>query len=335
VPRVLVITPNFEDYLTDAVLHGLRTLLGDDVVDFPKAEALYMSDAERSERVRGGGFTLYGTLEDIPIDRHRVLWRAAQEREFDLVVFGDIWRTFGLWTELAPQLKGVPVAVLDGADRVEPFPYGGLWWRVSSWWTLPRVQRRGVYFKREITKWTYWFRSYLLLPPRFARAIGLLREMRPIAFAIPEEKIVAAPPPKEKDLPEHVVDEEVAAAMGGQTSYAFADEDAYYDDLRRSRFGITVKRAGWDALRHYEIAANGAVPCFRDLDRKPASCAPHGLIDGVNCIVYHSADELRGRIAALDEAGYARLQAGALEWVRANTTVVRAREVLGVFGLAA
>jgi hypothetical protein len=337
VPRVLVITPNFEDYLTDGLLHGLRTLLGQDAIDFPKAEPMYRSMAahDRGARVRGGGFTLYGTLDDLPIDRHRVIWRAVHEREFDLIVFGDIWRTFGLWTEMAPQLKDTPCAVLDGADRVEPFPYSGLWWRVPSWWTLPRTQRRATYFKREITPWTYWFRSYLTLPPPLGRAAGLLRKMRPIAFSIPEEKIVREPPVKEKEFGAHVVDEEVARAIGGTASYAFEEESAYYEDLRRSRFGITTKRAGWDALRHYEIAANGAVPCFRELWRKPAGCAPHGLVDGENCIAYRDVEDLRRRIAALDGKGYDRLQEGALSWVRANTTVVRARELLSVYGLRA
>lgn len=335
-PRVLLVHPNFEDYVTDGVLHGLRELLGADAVEFPKAEPMYqtMPAGARGERVRGGGFTLYGLLDDVPIDRHRVLWRAAEEGEFDLVVFGDIWRTFGHWTEWAPRLRSVPLAVLDGADRAEPYPYSGFWWRVRIWWTLPRAHRRATYFKREITPWTYWFRSFLTLPPPFGRAFGLLSKMRPTAFSIPAEKIVEVGPAKDKDFPLHIVDSELADRLGGQTSYAFADEDAYYADLRRSRFGITTRREGWDCLRHYEIAACGAVPCFRDLDRKPTSCAPHGLIDGVNCISYRDADDLLVRTAALSTSEYAELQAGALDWARANTTVERARELLAACGIA-
>ena len=91
-------------------------------------------------RVRGGGFTLYGLLPELAVDRDHVLPRAL-DGEFELVVFSDIWRTFGLWAEWAPQLSaaGVPMAVLDGSDRVEPYPYAGLWWRVPSWWFLPAL----------------------------------------------------------------------------------------------------------------------------------------------------------------------------------------------------
>jgi hypothetical protein len=329
VPRVLFINPNHEDYLSDGVFHGLRTLLGADAVDFPKAEYLYeTASPEVLGRVRGGAFTLYGLLPDLAVDRDHLLPRALGG-EFELVIFGDIWRSFGLWTEWGPQLKaaGVPLVVLDGSDRVEPYPYAGLWWRVRSWWFLPRAHTRAPYYKREITPQTRWFASYLVLPPRIGRKLGL----RPISFSIPASKILDQLPPKDRDFPRHVVDGELAARVGGQTSYAFTSESEYRADLGRSRFGVTTKRAGWDALRHYEIAASGAVPCFRDLDRKPPTCAPFGL-DASNSIAYRDAEELLARVARIDDEEYARLQAGALAWARANTTVAQARQLLRSLG---
>jgi hypothetical protein len=328
-PRVLFVTPGFEDYLSDGILHGLRRLLGGDVVDYPKQDVLYEGGAGF---VRGGGFTLYGLLDDEPLDRHRALFR-AEEGEFDLVVFGDIWRTFGLFTEWGPRLAGrVPMAVLDGSDRVEPYPWSGFWWRRRAWWGLPRAHTRATVFKREITPWTGWFRSYLLLPPPLAART--VRWLRPTSFSVPAEKIVGAPPPKDRDFATHVVDAQLAPLVGGATSHVFAGEDAYRADLQRARFGVTTKREGWDCLRHYEIAANGAVPCFRDLHRKPATCAPHGLADGVNCLAYSAPRALLDRVAALSDDEYARLQDGALRWARANTTVHRALELLAAVGHA-
>jgi hypothetical protein len=307
-PRVLFISPGVEDYLADSVFHGLRTLLGADCVDFPKASYMYDS-FPRTGELYGNGFTLYGLLPEIDVDRS-----PPEPEEFDLVVFGDIWRTYDTYLRLAPRLRRERVAVLDGHDRLEVFPYMR---QVPRWWHMPRVYRRHPYFKRELTRW--------------ARIFG--GDIRPISFAIPEQKIVAAPPAKTKDFNAHIVDPEVAAAVGGQTSYAFSDEAEYYADLQASRWGITAKRAGWDALRHYEIAANGAVPCFRDLDRKRSTCAPHGLAAGVNCVVHSGWDDLRRKLDTIGDGEYARLQQGALEWARSSTTRRRAEQLLGEMGL--
>jgi hypothetical protein len=332
--RVLYVGPGHDDFLADGLFHGLRTLLGPDAVDWPRIDHLYEDyPAERRPELHGLGFTLAGLLpDDAGVDRTRALYRAA-DGAFDLVVFADILRTFGLFTQWFPQLRDrVPMAVIDTGDRIEPYPWSGIWWRKRWWWTLPRAHRRTHYFKREVTPWTYWFRTYLTIPGPIAARLPLLRGMRPISFSIPAAYVAHGPPPKRKDWPAHVVDAEVAPRVGAQTSYAFADAAAYHADLRASRFGVTTKKAGWDALRHYEIAAAGAVPCFRDLDRKPPTCAPFGLSRS-NAIVYTDADDLLRQVAALDGAGYARLQAGALAWAAASTTEVRAREFLAACGL--
>ncbi len=331
-PRVLFVNPNVGDFQSDSLFHGLRTVLGADVVDFPKMEHLYASqDPERRGAVHGRGFTLGGLLEDVEVDRQRCLDR-AREGEFDLVVFADIWRTFGVWAQWAPQLRGQRMAIVDGGDRVEPFPYSGLWWRVPAWWLLPRAEPRARHFKREVTPWTWWFGSYLLLPPGVARRVGRLRGLAAIAFAIPAERIADSPPAKSKDWPEHVVDPEVAARVGGHVGHVFSDAGAYHADLRASRFGVTARRGSWDTLRHYEIAAAGAVPCFRRLERKPPTCAPYGLTPGVNCLSYRDADDLLAQTRALGDARYAALQAGALDWARANSTEARARAFLRACG---
>ena len=268
-------------------------------------------------------------MDDIDIDRDHIFWRALAG-EFDLVIFADIWNTFGIWSQWGPMLKDaqVPMAVIDGSDRVEPYPYAGQWWRRPSWWFLPRAHNRAPYFKRELMPLTRWFASYLMLPPAFGRTLGL----QTTSFAIPAEKIVEEPPPKVKDFPAHVVDRELAERIDASVGYAFSTEAEYYSDLRDSRYGITTKREGWDALRHYEIAANGAVPCFRDLALKPELCAPHGL-DATNCLAYRDADHLLEQIASIDARRYAELQAGALRWARASTTAVRAQQLLAACGI--
>jgi hypothetical protein len=330
---ILFLHGNREDYLADSLLHGLRSVLGDDVVDVPRRDSLYAVDDQR--RVYGRGFTLYGTLPEADVWRGWPIDRAMRG-EFDVVVFADIWRYWGPWVQMRSRLfelrrKGVTLVAVDGDDSELMYPHGPIYWKGIRPWPLPRAHGRIPYFKRELTPLTARVRYYGLLPGTLAARL-LARRVRPLAFSIPEDKLAAGDEPKTKLLATHVVDEDVAALVPGTaTSYPFADEADYVADLRASRFGITTKRTGWDCMRHYEQAAAGCVPCFRDLDRKPASCAPHGL-DETNCVPYRDAGELLRRLEAMGDDEYASLRAGALAWARRNTTRVRATEFLRAIG---
>jgi hypothetical protein len=330
-PRVLFVSSDSADYLSDSVFHGLRLMLGDRVVETPRRDPLYTDfpDAWRA-RQYGRGFTLYsGSLDPISVDRSDTRER-LEAGEFDLLIVGDLWRCYGAFVELLPLAGDTPVVVLDGSDSEALVPYEPRWWRRPSCWLLPRPHRHATYFKRELTPRTTWFRSYLTNPA----ARRPPRPLRPISFGIPEHLVVDGIPTKTKAFPEHVVDPEVADRVGASSSYAFADEAAYYADLRAARFGVTTKRGGWDCMRHYEIASSGCVVCFRQLSSKPASCAPHGL-DGSNTLEYDHAEELTAKLDALAPADERELQQAALAWARENTTRAVAGRLLRALGYGA
>lgn len=52
-------------------------------------------------------------------------------------------------------------------------------------------------------------------------------------------------------------------------TYIYNTERDYYNDYVESRFGVTLKKAGWDCLRHYEIMSNGCIPYFIDIESCP------------------------------------------------------------------
>lgn len=327
--RILYFTSPYSDYLADSVLHGLRTLLGSHVVDFPKCEPLYREQgADVISRTHGRGFTLYGLLDDIPIDRYDI---SAKLRTgyFDLVIVSSIHRQFGYFVQYLPWLKPDRTIILDGEDHPSIYPYNGNYWRNSSWRWLPRAHTRFLYFKREWTPETMRYRWYRLPPRWLTSHLPKLANLSQISFSIPKEKIADNRPPKDRVFGSHIVDAEVATRLTGTaaTGHIFLSEEAYYADLQSAMYGITTKRAGWDCMRHYEIAANYAVPCFRRLGDKPPTCAPHGL-DASNCIAYINYDDLMRKIDLLTEGQYADMQNCAHEWAKRNTTDQRARELL-------
>jgi hypothetical protein len=326
--KILFLAHHECDYLSDSIFHGLRSLYGADVVDYPKAERMYKTaPASLIDGLRGHGFTLYGLLDDIPVERPAKLDGADLRKQYDLVIVGDIRREWHRYHEIHSALDKDNAILLDGADAESLYKYAGFFWRRPGLWSLPGTKSI-PYFKRELTPQTMVYRCYGLVPERLAAGLMRFAPWKKTSFGVPEEKIVPSPPAKRKVMAAHIVDPEVAAHFNrGETAYAFSVESDYYEDLRSSRFAVTTKRAGWDCLRHYEIAANGCVPCFRDLDDKPESCAPHGL-SRKNCIVYRNLKDLLEQIEGLGEERYAELQAEILTWARSNTTVIRARELL-------
>ena len=107
--------------------------------------------------------------------------------------------------------------------------------------SIHKVVNLGVlYFKRELAfEW-----------PR----------IHPISFAIPTSK-VNFNKNKIKDL-------SYVTPLDKQT-YIYKNEKDYYKDYNDARFGVTLKKAGWDCMRHYEILGNGCIPYFLNLDQCP------------------------------------------------------------------
>ena len=338
--HILFLTDDREDYLADSLLHGLISLGTHEVIDFPKKEVLYQGSFTEDQRHRlyGNGFTLYGLLQQRRVDR-TLIWKRLETGWCDLVILGNIWRQFGLLNQLTKSLEHqqTRLIILDGDD--DPRHYSVSATRLKEHGLrLPSRHARPIAklktFKRELdaNQPQHWHE--LILPPqlrpRIRDLLGKACDVPiPCSFSIPAQWIRTPDLKRKKNLlPTHIVDQEVREYFGkGQTAYPFINQQAYFDDLAAARYGITTKRAGWDCLRHYEIAAAGSVVCFRDLDQKPPLCAPHGLTS-TNCIIYDSATTLKRKLEALSEQHYADLLEASHDWIHQNTTTQAATRLL-------
>lgn len=94
--------------------------------------------------------------------------------------------------------------------------------------------------------------------------------LHPISFCIPAMKMTTEPfLPKTKEMGKVI--------PGKLETYIFKEneEDLYYKDYQESFYGLTMKKAGWDCMRHYEILANHCIPYFADLDSCPPRIMSH------------------------------------------------------------
>jgi hypothetical protein len=83
----------------------------------------------------------------------------------------------------------------------------------------------------------------------------------PITFGIPTSKLT---------IPNKNKIQEYATCIPGQPeTYIFKTEQPYYEDYQKSFYGVTMKKAGWDCMRHYEILGNYCIPYFVGLENCP------------------------------------------------------------------
>jgi len=328
--KVLFLHHNQPDYLAESLFHGLRSLLGINCVDVPRYDSMYapLTDKIRS-KLRGYGFTLYGLLEDISeLVENRFFWQKDLDF-YDLIVIANIQHQWQLFWQLSYTVNLRKISILDGGDAPRLFPYTSFKELIKCPLSLLVPVSRVKYFKRELIGEGYSYGLDQFLPRQLHQWLPQPQNTIPISFSIPQEKIwQEAKRVRSKDFPIHIVDSEVLRHISNTSlSYAFLSESEYYNDLRQSRFGVTTKRGGWDCLRHYELAANGCVLCFRDLDLKPESCAPHGLNE-YNCIIYHNFEELKYKISTLTYDDYYKLQNMTYQWISHHTTIECAKYFL-------
>lgn len=178
------------DYLCDMIFHGLRTLLGADVVDVNRLAFMYDDfPQERKPALWGRGFTVYGLLDSkLVVDRSNVEER-IRAREFDRVVFGSAHRCLDYLPLVIERYPADRIAFLDGEDITD---------------IIEPLTRAGRYFKRELPH------------PR--------NDVLPISFSIPREKMCRSRVPKTRLIAEtptnrHVFSDESEYYRSYQTAY--------------------------------------------------------------------------------------------------------------------
>lgn len=97
--------------------------------------------------------------------------------------------------------------------------------------------------------------SFELKIPYFKRELTHNSSMLfPISFSIPTLKANFVKTNKIRDI--------AFCDPSDRSTYIYKNEHDYYQGYKESRFGRTMKKAGWDCLRHYEILANGCIPAI-------------------------------------------------------------------------
>ena len=218
------------DYMHDIVLHGLREIYGNSVIDYPGVWYMYRDEVKKRNydigNLWGKGFTLYNLLSNYQqIDRTDIE-NKIKINYFDFIIFGSIDKV-QLFFDIAINSKS-KIIFVDGNDS--PF-------------INEQITDKGVYFKRELIS-------------------DNIKNVYPINFAIPKEKIAHTINPKPLNILAPLI-------PGKYSTYIYENEQDYYQSYQNSVFALTCKKMGWDSLMHYEILMNGCIPLFLNIDKCP------------------------------------------------------------------
>ena len=211
-------------------LHGLREIYGNSVIDYPGVWYMYRDEVKKRNydisNLWGKGFTLYNLLSNYQqIDRIDIE-KKIKANYFDFIVFGSIHKHRLFFNEAINSKS--KIIFVDGNDS--PF--------------IPeQITGKGVYFKRELIS-------------------DNIKNVYPINFAIPKEKIVHTINPKPLNILAPLI-------PGKYSTYIYENEQDYYQSYQNSVFALTYEKLGWDSLRHYEILMNGCIPLFLNIDKCP------------------------------------------------------------------
>jgi len=225
------LSEQFNDYLSNLLLHGLREHFDRDVIDFPGSWYLYDDESKKkgldNNNLWGKGFTIIDILNNYDAIDRKDIEKKIQKKYFDLIIYSSARRS-------KPFLDDVikfnnKVIFIDGED---------------DQFIDENLNKIGLYFKRELIKDQ--------------------KNLLPIQFAIPKEKILREVNTKPKNL--------LAPLIPGRlNTYIYNNEIDYYKMYQESIFALTYKKSGWDTLRHYEILMNGSLPIFLDIENCPVN----------------------------------------------------------------
>lgn len=134
-----------------------------------------------------------------------------------------------------------------------------------------------------------------------------------LPFSIPSEYVVDDDDPTPKTDMLAITRASFVANINEPYRFGPSDEQEYLQQFKRAYFAKTMKRGGWDCLRHYEIMAAGCIPLFINLDK----CSPYTLVSLPREIILKTDPSEQ---YLLDREKYKELRLSMLKWVREKCT---------------
>jgi hypothetical protein len=236
--KILIIPSSSSDYLQDSVYLGMKELFGKNVECIYDCSYLYKETLIVKHNLWGYGFTYTNILDPSLNNISIETLTKIKNNYYDLIIYSFISRNSTMLDEVMKVTNGKNVFLINGEDEN---------WRFDNY-----HNNQSIYFKREL----YDKKE---------------KNIEPIYYAIHHSKFVNTPQNKIQEMSKSTPSLDYCTNISS-SKILFDNEFDYYHDYQISKFGLTMKKGGWDSMRHYEIIANGCVPIFIDIDNCPDLC---------------------------------------------------------------
>jgi hypothetical protein len=302
--RILMLCHSYPNFVPDLLLHGLRKLLGEDVVDYPRKDALYEGSLGQPYLDKVTGLM----ADDSKVDRSDI--SAKMSHHFFDVVICDV-RAFNENPSFLEQ-NACPLAVIDGED-------------------LPAMIRPGHYviLRRETDGSDFSVPLPMALPvevmdwiDRYAdtpktHSIGFLgarTNRTPDRNAMLDELI--------RIFPDTLI--EGWERAGGN----WQGRDGYYRNVQSCRAVLSLPGEGYDTFRYWENAACNAAHIAKQMPL----FIPNDFRDGREIMKFAGIRGLAYAVERIlsDDVDWREFAGRSREWLRRyHTTEHRAQATIG------
>ena len=299
------------DHLEVSILNGLRTIMGENCVDYPRKKIMYHDFSESpKDSLHGRGFSyLSKPLQDLTEEQRKL-------DKFDAILYGD-GHMYGEGPDKElNKLANGNVWVLDGHDLYGNAPRK-IWIKEGD----EDIHVIGVQYRK-------CFKEEL---------VEKVEDVYPTGFGVPSHRIMELDLNKkdqlyQKTAPDGAIFNIVRDLSTQNSHHKFTVEEDYYNDLNRSWFGLTCKKGGWDCMRHYEIIAARSVLLFYNYNLKPVTCAPQ-CVPTLSYSTKEELDDITNRLVVNNKPTdeYMFYLEEQIKWLlNVGTTEARAAHILRV-----
>ena len=282
--KILFLTNSYPNYVPDLLLHGLRKLMGPDVVDYPRKDCLYdgvigLGICPDDQRCPG-----WFPDDGGQVDRSDI-WGKIKHGFFDLVV-SDLRALKNLMEKLEQWPKRC--VIIDGEDHPQKVPPGP--------YVVCRRETDGSDYSIPLPmalpeEVLHWITRYDDLPK--THTIGFLGSTQDGA----RKKLVEA---LADFYPQSLFQATAVPSPHNPVPTGRFSRDDYYRSLQQCQVVLNLAGAGYDTFRFWENAACNAVHASV---RMPFFI-PDDFLDDQMILRFETPDELRDKIDKLlaDEA---------------------------------